>query len=319
MFALCRWIVALLALCVAPQAAAQALDGPLKIVVGYVPGGSSDRAARLLADSLGQRLGVPVLIENRSGGGGRVAARHVKASTAADNVLLLGNPAINVIAPLMLDDVGYDPYEDFVAVSQLTRYELGVAVPHTLPVTALSHLVEWLRANPQRANVGLPALASLPHLLALALGEHAGLRLQPVGYRGSPPLVVDLAGGQLPVAIAALDSLLPLHDAGRVRIVATSGANRSPQTPQIPTLQESGVAVVAEGWQLLFAPAAMPAERIARIGAAVADAMRDPAMQERFRSARMTPVASTPSQAARTLVNERQRWEAAIGAGWPRP
>ncbi len=316
---LLRLLVAATALASCSPSWSQALDGPLRIVVGYAPGGASDRAARLMADALSHRLGVPVIVENRTGGGGRVAARFVKSSAAADNVLLLGNPAINVIAPLVFDNVGYDPYSDFVPVSQLTRYEFAIAVARSLTATTLSHLLEWLKTNPAKANVGIPATGSLPHFLALMLGDEAGVRVQAISYRGSTPLITDLIGEQIPVAISALDALLPLHVAGRLRILATSGAERSSQAPQIPTLKESGIDIVAEGWNVLFAPASMPPERVAHLGQAIADAMNDPVTQQRFRSARMTPVASTPQQTARMLSSYRGVWEPAIMGASVRP
>jgi tripartite-type tricarboxylate transporter receptor subunit TctC len=283
-------------------------DQTLRIVVPYAPGGSSDRAARIVADKLGARLGQTVIVENKTGAGGRLAAQQLKGAAASQNVLLLGNPAVMVVAPLVFKDNGYSPEADFQPVSQISDYEFGLAVASAVPVKALSHLLAWLRANPAQANFGVPATGSLPHFFALMTGEKAQVTGQVVGYRGSAPLISDLIGGQVPVAFDTLDTLLPQHEGGKLRILATSGARRSPLAPAIPTYKESGLDLVATGWNALFAPAAMPADRVARLGAAVRDVMNDPDTRRKFADAKMTPVASTPAQTAAMLQAYRAQW-----------
>ncbi|MBN9426664.1 MAG: ABC transporter substrate-binding protein, partial [Burkholderiales bacterium] len=125
-----------------------ALDGPLRIVVGYAPGGSTDRVARIVGERLQARLGVPVVVENKTGAGGRLAAQQVRITPAGQNVLMLGNPAVMLVAPLVFKDVGYDPDRDFVPVSHVNDYEFGIAVGSAIPVRELNHLLAWLRANP---------------------------------------------------------------------------------------------------------------------------------------------------------------------------
>ena len=311
-----RMITALRAGCLAASAPsfAQKLDGPLKIVVGYAPGGASDRAARLLADSLKDGLGVPVIVENKTGAGGRISAQAVKATPADQNVVLMGNPAINVVAPLVFSNVGYDQYRDFVPVSQVTQYDFGVAVGPAVPVREFNHLLAWLRANPNQANFGVPATGSLPHFFALMVADAAKVSAQVVGYRGSAPLATDLLGGQVPVAVDTLDSLVPLHQAGKLRILAVGAGKRSPETFDLPTLKESGIDVVADGWNVMFAPASMPAAKVALIGKAVEQAMRTPALQAKFRAGNMTPVASSPAQTAKMLDAYRAKWEPVVKA-----
>ncbi len=311
-----RMITALLACCLAASAPAfaQKLDGPLKIVVGYAPGGASDRAARLLADALKDRLGVPVIVENKTGAGGRISAQAVKATPADQNVVLMGNPAINVVAPLVFSNVGYDQYRDFVPVSQVTQYDFGVAVGPAVPVREFNHLLAWLRANPNQANFGVPATGSLPHFFALMVADAAKVSAQVVGYRGSAPLATDLLGGQVPVAVDTLDSLVPLHQAGKLRILAVGAGKRSPETFDLPTLKESGIDVVADGWNVMFAPASMPAAKVALIGRAVEQAMKTPELQAKFRAGNMTPVASSPAQTAKMLDAYRAKWEPVVKA-----
>ena len=289
------------------RAHAQA-DTTLRLVVPYAPGGSSDRAARLVADKLGPKLGQTVVVENRTGAGGRLAAQQLKNAPASQNVLMLANPAIMVVAPLVFKDNGYDADKDFQPVSQVSDYEFGLAVAQAVPVKQLSHLLAWLRANPAQANFGVPATGSLPHFFALMTAEKADVKGQVVGYRGSGPLITDLIGGQVPVAVDTLDTLLPQHEAGKLRILATSGPRRSPFSADIPTFKEAGLDLVGTGWNALFAPASMPKDRVARLGAAVEQVMREEATRRLFHDARMVAVASTPAQTAAMLKAYRAQW-----------
>ena len=290
----------------APAAFAQT-NGPLRIIVPYSPGGSSDRAARIVADKLGTKLGQTVIVENKTGAGGRLAAQQFKDLDASQNALLLANPAVMVVAPLVFKDAGYDP-EKFQPVSQVSDYEFGLAVSAAVPVKELTHLLAWLRANPDKANFGVPATGSLPHFFALMTTEKAKVNGQVVGYRGSGPLISDLLGGQVPVAFDTLDTLLPQHEAGKLRILASSGSKRSPFAKDVPTFKEAGLDLVATGWNALFAPASMPREKVERLGQAVREVMLDPDTRSKFAAAKVTPIASTPAATAAMLKVYRAQW-----------
>ena len=283
-------------------------DNTLRLIVPYAPGGSSDRAARIVADKLTARLGGPVVVDNKTGAGGRLAMQQTKGLPASQNVLVLANPATMVVAPLVFKDNGYDPDRDFRPVSQVSDYEFGVAVSTAVPVKEIGHLLAWLRANPEQANFGVPATGSLPHFFALMTGERAQIKAQVVGYRGSGPLLTDLIGGQIPVAFDTFDTLLPQHEAGKLRILASSGARRSPFAPDVPTFKESGLDLAASGWNAFFAPASMPADRVARLGSAIREVMQEEDTRRKFLDARMGPVASTPAQTAAMLKAFRAQW-----------
>ena len=287
---------------------AQPIEGPLRIVVGYAPGGSSDRVARIVGDKLQTKLGIPVVVENKTGAGGRLAAQQVKATPAGQSVLMLANPAVMVVAQLVFKDNGYDAERDFTPVSQVNDYEFGLAVATAVPVRELSHLVAWLRSNPEKANFGVPATGSLPHFFALMTAEKAGVQAQVIGYRGSGPLLTDLIGGQVPVAFDTLDTLLPQAESGKLRILATSGAKRSPWSPAVPTFKEAGLNLVATGWNTFFAPASMPKDKVERLATAIRDVMQDPDTQRKFADAKMTPVVSTQVQTVAMLKAYRAQW-----------
>lgn len=284
------------------------LDSPLRIVVGYAPGGATDRVARIVGDKLAAKLGVPVVVDNKPGAGGRLAAQQVKNTPANQNVLMLANPAVMVVAPLVFKDNGYDAERDFVPVSHVNDYDFALAVSPTLPVRELSHLLAWMRANPGQANVGVPATGSLPHFFALMVGEKAKVQTQVIGYRGSAPLLNDLLGGQVPVAIDTSDVVLPQHEAGKLRILALSGAQRSPFAPKIPTFKEAGLDLAATGWNTFFAPATMPRDKVDKLSRLIHEVMQDPDTTRRFKDALMTPVVSTQAQTVAMLKAYRAQW-----------
>lgn len=281
---------------------------PLTIVVPYPPGGSSDRAARLLAEALQSRLGETVIVENRAGAGGRLAAQQLKRDGATSNILMLANPAIMVVAPLVFKDTNYDPERDFQPVAQVTRYEFAVAVGPAVPVREFRHLLAWMKANPDKANLGVPATGSLPHFFGLMLGEKSGVKAPVVGYKGSAPLLQDLIGGHVPVALDTLDTLQPQHEGGKLRVLATSGARRSAELPDVPTFKEIGFDLIADGWNVLYAPSSMPAERVARLSTAIATTMSDPALQAKFVAAKMVPVSADAKATAKMLAGYRAQW-----------
>lgn len=284
------------------------LDGPLRIVVGYAPGGATDRVARIVGDKLSARLGVPVVIDNKSGAGGRLAAQQVNTTPASQNVLMLANPSVMVVAPLVFKDNNYDAERDFVPVSHVNNYDFALVVSPTLPVRELSHLLAWMRANPNQANIGVPATGSLPHFFALMLGEKAKVTTQVIGYRGSAPLLNDLLGGQVSVAVDTLDAVLPQHQAGKLRILALSGAQRSSFAPDIPTFKEAGLDLSATGWNTFFASASMPKEKVDLLSRTINEVMQDPDTARRFKDYLLVPILSSQAQTVAMLKAYRAQW-----------
>ena len=305
------------ALLAGADAIAQKLDGPLRIVVGYAPGGSSDRSARLVAQALQAKHGITVIVDNKPGAGGRLAAQQVKLAKPDENVLMVGNPAVMTVAPVVFKDNNYDAYEDFVPLSEVMTYDFAIAVGPQIPARDIAQLIAWLRDNPQKAFIGVPATGSLPHFFALMLGERAMVKAEVVGYKGSAPLATDLVGGQVPVAIDTLDSVLPLHQGGKVRILAVSGKSRSTFAPDIPTVAEQNVNLIGDGWNVIFAPKSMQAAKAADYARAIHAAMTEPDVQKQFRAANMEPVVSSQEQTAARLKAYRAQWEPVVKrSGW---
>lgn len=302
---LVAWAVGL---CAAGPARAQA-GAPLRIVVPYPPGGGSDRAARILAEALQPRLGTSVIVENITGAGGRLALRQLAAQPDG-NVVVLANPALMVVAPLVYKNNGYDPDRDYQPLAQVSTYEFAAAVAGAVPVRELNHLMAWLRANPDKASVGVPATGSLPHFFALMIAQAAQVQAQVVGYRGSAPLSTDLIGGHLPVAVDTLESLLPLHEGGKLRILATSGTTRA--VAALPTFKESGLNLSATGWNVMYARSTMPAALADRVAREVAAVMASKDVRERFIAAKADPVSADREATRRMLQAYKAQWEPII-------
>jgi tripartite-type tricarboxylate transporter receptor subunit TctC len=294
----------------APALAQTPAAGTLRIVVPYPPGGSSDRAARLLAEALQPRLGQPVVVDNVVGAGGRLALRQLAGGPADAPTLVLANPALMVVAPLVYKNNGYEPARDFQPVSQISTYEFALAVGGAVPVRELNHLLAWVRANPEKANLGVPATGSLPHFFALMLGQAAKSPVQVVGYKGSAPLATDLMGGHLPIAVDTLDTLLPLHEGGKLRILASSGAKRA--VANIPTFQEAGLPVQATGWNVLYARAGLPTAQVDRLAKEVQAVMQQPELRSKFSAAKAEPVASSRAETQKMLQAFQAQWAPVI-------
>ena len=301
-------VLAVFALGAHAQSPLVASDGMVHIVVGYPPGGSSDRVARIVGDKLQAKLGMPVVVENKTGAGGRLAAQQVKAAPAGQVHLMLANPAVMVVAPLVFKDNGYDAERDYVPVSEVNSYEFALAVSASVPARDLSELLTWLRANPEKSNFGVPATGSLPHFFGLMMGDKANVKSQIVGYRGSAPLLNDLIGGQVPVAFDTLDSVWPQHEAGKIRILAVSGDKRSPFAASVPTFKEAGLDLVAAGWNTFFAPASLSKDKVERLSQAISEVMQDPDTQRKFSEAKLTPVVSSQAQTQAMLASFRAQW-----------
>ncbi len=306
----------LFALIAPPVATAQtALKGPLRIVVGFAAGGSSDIAARLIADKLKDELGQPVIVENKTGAGGRIAAEALKTAPADGTTLLLVPVVVPVLAPLVYRQLAYDPAKDFAPVTQIATYQFGYAVGANHPAKNVAELIAWMRANPTQANFGSPAPGSLPHFFGLAVGRATGVDMVHVAYKGGAPLATDLMGGQIPVGIDSLSDLVQLHRAGKIRIIATSGAARSPLLPEVATFREQGFpSIEGTGWIGIYAPAKTPKAIVEELSARIVKVVRLPDVRDRLLNLGYEPTGTTPEELSTIMVADTARWGPIIKA-----
>lgn len=289
-------------------------SNPFYITVGYAPGGASDRAARFIADQLQDHLKVNVIVENRSGAGGRIAAQYLKNQGTSKDILIMANPATMVIAPLVFNHLGYDPDQDFKPVSVISDYTFGIAVAADSPLKSIDDLIEWIKANPSSFNIGVPASGSLPHFFALMLAEKSGVEAEVIGYRGSAPALNDLMGGSIPVAIDTIDVLTPQHQGERIRILATSGSEADPNLEGVPTLTQSGLDIQASGWNALYIAAQADENKVNYLADVLKDIMSQPDIQARFKNSDLPPVAANRAETTTIIESFKQTWSPIIQA-----
>lgn len=283
--------------------AAQAQDyqGPVRLLVGYPPGGPADTVARIVADKLGTRLGQPVVVENRPGAGGQIAAQALKAAPADGSVLFLSNVHTVAMVPLTVKAPGFSTERDFRPVGAIATFELALAAHPQTQATTLAQLGQWFAARPAQASIGVPAPASAPEFLAMKVSRQFRAESVPVAYKGAAPLVQDLLGGQVPAGVSGISDFLQYHQAGRLRIVAVTRA--TPLLPGVPSFAEAGF----EGLELtdflgLYAPAALPAPMVARYNAALNAVLALPDVQDRLRAQAMAALPGTPGEQAERLA-----------------
>jgi len=288
---------------------------PLRILVGFTAGGTTDQAARLLADELRESLGRPVIVDNRPGASGRIAAMALKHAPADGSTVMLAPMVVTVLAPLVWDQPGFDPARDFAPVAHVASYAIALAVGPNVPAGTFAGFVAWSKASPGRAGYGVSAAGGLPHLFAVVVGRASGIDWVAVPYRGLAPLEVDLAGGHIPAAMDALSNLIGLHRAGRARILATSGARRSPPVPGVPTFREQGLeAIEGSGWIAMHAPAGTPPSAIDELSSAVAAALRTPKLRGELVRLGYEPTGTTPGELAAISAADAARWGPVIRA-----
>jgi tripartite-type tricarboxylate transporter receptor subunit TctC len=308
-----RALIAVLGLAIAAVAGAQ--DGPVRILVGFAPGGTSDVIARLIVDRMRTSLGTPVVVENKPGANGMLVAEALKNAAPDGRTLMIAPISVTVFAPLTHTKLRYDPIKDFAPVSLAACFEMALAVGPGSPAKTLHEYVAWVRANPAKAVYGTPTAGGPPHFFGVMLARAAGVDLAVVPYKGGAPLVNDLIGGQVPAGITVLSELLKHHEAGKVRMLGTSGSERSPAAPNVPTFKELGFAdMEGMGWQAFHTTARTPRPIIDRLSAAIASAIKSPEVSERLLALGLEPVGSTPDELASRVAEDTARWAPIVKA-----
>lgn len=292
-------------------AGAQAQTWPSKTVrfiVPFPPGGSTDVAARTVADKLSRALGAQVLVENRAGGGGAIGT--VEAARAAPDghtLLFAADPVITL--HLVVKNVQFDMQRDFIAVTQVTTQPIAVAVHSSLPVKNVQELIAYAKANPGKLSFAHSGTGSGQHMSGELLKKMAGIDMVHVPYKGGGPAVQDLVGGQVPVGVLGSTPLIPHHKAGRIRIIAFTSKERFPPMPEIPTLHESGLAGFdTTQWLGILAPKGTPAEIVDRVYVETRKALELQDVKERLAQAALQPVGNSPKEFEALIRADLERW-----------
>lgn len=263
---------------------AQAQSGPVKLMVGFPPGGGTDAIARILADKLKDQLAVPVLVENKAGAGGQIAAQALKAAAPDGNTLFLSHDHSITILPLVVKNPGYDPARDFVPVAGFATFANGLAVSGGTPATSMAEYVAWVqKQGAGQDTVGVPAPASVPEFLVKVIGQKYQLDLQSAPYRGSAPMMADMLGNQIHAGVGSLPDFIENQKAGKIRMVAVLGGQRQAALPDVPTFAELGLAGFEDlPYYGIFAPRGTPQATLDKLGSAVARVIALPEVRERL-------------------------------------
>jgi len=264
-------------------AIAQSSIKPLTIVVGYAAGGSTDYLARVMAEKLAAPLGRPVIVDNKPGAGGRLAASQVKNMPADGSVVMLTVSPLVVQAIVNAKTTNFDLITDFVPIANMVSTPLAVVVPSTSPIKNIRDLIEYGKTHKKDFGYGTSGAGGLGHLSAERLGKAANLEWVHVPYKGGALLSNDLLGGHLQVGVDALGDFMEFHRAGKIRVLATFSSERSSLAPELPTLVEQRITGVnTELWFGLVAPAKTPNEVVLQIQNAVAKVLEDPEVVSRL-------------------------------------
>ena len=302
-----------LALCLAiPAALAQ--DKPIRILVGFAPGGTADIVARLLADKLKDSLGTSVIVENRAGAAGRIALEALKNSPADGTTLMLSPIGSAVVSPHAYKTNPFDTLKDFAPVSLVANLSLGLAVATNVPAKNLKEYIEWVKVTKDKAFYATSGAGTLPHFLGLLLAREANVTLTHVPYKGAAAYQGELVAGMIPAAFDAMGDLSEFHKAGKLRIIATAGSNRSKAMPEVPTMREEGFNVQGDAWFGVFAPAGTPKALIDKYSAAIKAAVLVPEVSARLANLNMEAVGSTPDEFAAVVKRDWDKWGAVVKA-----
>jgi tripartite-type tricarboxylate transporter receptor subunit TctC len=295
-----RWLL-LIVLCVASPAIAQDAwpTRPVRLVVGFPAGGPTDIPARIIAERIRTQLPQPVVVENRTGAGGRIALDHVLSQPRDGHTLLVCTyiDALNTMSASR-------PYalEDLAPISQITNSHYAIAVPNTLPVRGAQDFVALAKARPEGMSFGHVGAASMPNLVARIFEGQTGIRMVEVPYRGTPPVLQDLIAGRLQFFVGPLVNTMPLAQGGQIRVIGMTSPERLPVAPDVPTLREQGIDLVASGWLGICAGAGTPAAVIERMNRLVVEAVASPEYRTGVANTGAGPVSSTPAELARVMA-----------------
>jgi tripartite-type tricarboxylate transporter receptor subunit TctC len=292
-------------LCAALQAVAQAYPvKPVRMVVAFPPGGSTDLAARTLGEKLAAALGQPFVIDNKPGASGNIGAEFV-AKSAPDGYTLLMAATSFATAPAFFPKLGWEPVKDFAPVSMVATVPIIVVIHPSVPATSPRELIAYAKAHPGKLNMASPGAATLTRLAGEMFKQAAGLDWVTVHYKGGPPAVADLLGGQSHVMFANISDVVAHVKAGKLRALAVTTAKRTAIAPELPTLAESALpGFEVSTWQAVLAPAGTPREVVLRLNAEIAKAMALPDVKERFLSFGTDAGTSTPEELGRFLADE---------------
>ena len=296
---------------------AQAQTGtPIKLLVGFPAGAGTDAIARTLAEKLKDELGVPVVVENRAGAGGQIAAQALKASPADGHTFFLTHDHSISILPQVVKNPGFNPATDFAPVAGFATFANVLAVSGGTPAKNMDEYLAWVKTQKGgKETIGVPAPGSIPEFLVKLMSDKYKLDLQAAPYRGSAPMTADMLGNQIGAGIASVPDFIENHKAGKVRIVATIGAKRQPLLPGVPTFTELGFANLDDyPYYGIFAPTGTPQPVIDRFGTALQKVLAMPDVKDKLTTMGLNVGYEPQAAFGQRVKNYTQTWEGIIKA-----
>ena len=287
--------------------------GPVRLVVGFAPGGPADVIARALVEPMKTSLGSPVIVENRPGAGGRIAMDLLRTGPKDGSLLVVSPASIATMAPHLFKGVPYDLARDVLPLAPIARLDLGLYAGPAVPANlrTLPEVVKWLQDNPAKRSCGIPGAGSTPHLAAMLMGRLTKLDWQLIPYQGDAPAFLALLGGEIPVYSGSLAGGMEHLRAGKLRLLALPSGERSSFVPDVPTATQLGYDMVVEDRHTVFAPRQTPEVALAPVRQAVMQALAAPEMGEMLQ--RMSLQRSTPvSDFSGLMAAESERWSRAV-------
>lgn len=292
---------------------------PVRFVVPYAPGGSTDTLARSIATVLADHLGQQVVVDNRTGANGDIGMTIVARAPADGYTVVLGYIANLGIGPSLYEKMPYDPVKDFAPITQVAGASNIFVIHPSLPAKNFKEFIAYTKANPKKVSFASAGVASVGHLTGELLNDMAGIDMQHVPYKGSGQAISDLVGGHIKVMISGMASTLPHVRSGKLVGIVTTGLKRTPATPDIPTIAETFPGFESSSWFGVLAPAGTPKPIISRLNTDIHKSLQDPAVAKRLANVGFEITYGTPEQFAAYIKSEIKKWAKVVKASGAKP
>ena len=288
---------------------AQEFNAPIRLIVPFAPGGATDVLARLLAPRLSNSLGQPMLVENRQGASGQIAAQFVQHAKPDGTTFLIAADHSMMVVPLMQATPPYEATQDFVPVGMIVKFQWAFQASTGTGVKSIAEFLNYAKKDPLNANYGVAALGGMPQMIGFELGKKAGIPLVTVPYNGSAPLSAALMAQQVSGGVSGVPDVMEYYRTGRILVLAVSGDRRSSMMPDVPTLAEAGVpGLSVTNWQGMFAPKGLSASMQRRFNAALNDALKDPEVQKKIKVMALDLFPTTLDEAKTEVKSSSDFW-----------
>jgi tripartite-type tricarboxylate transporter receptor subunit TctC len=305
-----KWLLIFAATLICAPATAQTYPSkPVRVIVTFAPGGSSDIVARLIAIPLQAELGQPMIVDNKPGAGGTIGALEAANAAPDGYTLMLSNSAPISISPAMQDAPRYDPIKSFTHIAYIGSVANVFVVHPSVPAKNMGELIGWIKAQPNPVNYGSGGIGSIGHLVGETMKKDLGLKMEHVGYKGSSPMHNDLLSGTIKLAIDTLPQNVPFMKDGKLRAIAVTSPARAPMAPDVPSVQELGQKkLVAENFLGISGPAGLPREVVSRLHAATKKSLADPKVMQRLAELGVQSRDMTPEQFTAFVAAQVKDW-----------